>query len=125
MVKKTIKHKSKLSSSEIMEKVINVEELEKRKQILIKEEIILPEEEEVLIKEKQWWEYPMKKTFFKHKKFEGKHYSQYEGWRDDVWIGPYNSEQELNDVIKSYIEETKKPIGERKIENIHSIIIKK
>lgn len=123
MAKKSTKHKSKLSSSEIMEKVINIEELEKRKQTLVKEEIIVPEEKEVLIKEKRWWEVPMKKTFFKHKKIEAKHYAQYEGWKKDVWIGPYNSEQELNEVIKSYIEETKKPIGERKIENIHSIII--
>lgn len=38
VVKKNSKTKKKLTSSEIMERVIDVEELEKRKQTLIKEE---------------------------------------------------------------------------------------
>lgn len=50
--KKTNKTKKKLTSSEIMERVIDVEELEKRKQTLIKEEV-LSKEEVVTIKEKR------------------------------------------------------------------------
>lgn len=61
--KKTNKTKKKLTSSEIMERVIDVEELEKRKQTLIKEEV-LSKEEVVTIKEKRWWELPMKKNAF-------------------------------------------------------------
>lgn len=38
VAKKNSKTKKKLTSSEIMERVIDVEELEKRKQTLIKEE---------------------------------------------------------------------------------------
>lgn len=117
VAKKNSKAKKKLTSSEIMERVIDVEELEKRKQSLIKEEI-------VTIKEKRWWELPMKKTLFKTEKYKGKFYGQYEGWSENVWIGPYDTEKQLNDVIKSYVEETKKPVMERNIKNVHSIVLK-
>lgn len=116
VVKKNSKTKKKLTSSEIMERVIDVEELEKRKQTLIKEV--------VTIKEKRWWELPMKKTLFKTEKYKGKFYGQYEGWSENVWIGPYDTEKQLNDVIKSYVEETKKPVMDRNIENVHSIVLK-
>lgn len=122
--KKTNKTKKKLTSSEIMERVIDVEELEKRKQTLIKEEALSKEKEIVTIKEKQWWELPMKKTLFKTEKYKGKFYGQYEGWSENVWIGPYDTEKQLNDVIKSYVEETKKPVMDRNIENVHSIVLK-
>ena len=117
VAKKNSKTKKKLTSSEIMERVIDVEELEKRKQTLIKEEV-------VTIKEKRWWELPMKKTLFKTEKYKGKFYGQYEGWSENVWIGPYDTEKQLNDVIKSYVEETKKPVMDRNIENVHSIVLK-
>lgn len=123
VVKKNSKSKKKLTSSEIMERVIDVEELEKRKQNLVKEESA-SKEETVIEKEKQWWQLPMKKALFKTKKHEGKFYGQYEGWSENVWIGPYDTEKRLNDVIKSYVEETKKPVMDRNIENVHSIVLK-
>lgn len=92
VVKKNSKTKKKLTSSEIMERVIDVEELEKRKQTLIKEEAF-SKEEVVTIKEKRWWELPMKKTLFKTEKYKGKFYGQYEGWSENVWIGPYDTEK--------------------------------
>ena len=67
VVKKNSKTKKKLTSSEIMERVIDVEELEKRKQTLIKEEAFSKDEEVVTIKEKRWWELPMKNRFLKLK----------------------------------------------------------
>lgn len=67
VAKKNSKTKKKLTSSEIMERVIDVEELEKRKQTLIKEEAFSKDEEVVTIKEKRWWELPMKKRFLKLK----------------------------------------------------------
>jgi len=122
VVKKNSKAKKKLTSSEIMERVIDVEELEKRKQNLVKEEPV-SKEETVIEKEKQWWQLPMKKALFKTKKHEGKFYGQYEGWSENVWIGPYDTEKRLNDVIKSYVEETKKPVMDRNIKNVHSILL--
>ena len=124
VAKKNSKTKKKLTSSEIMERVIDVEELEKRKQTLIKEEAFSKDEEVVTIKEKRWWELPMKKTLFKTEKYKGKFYGLYEGWSENVWIGPYDTEKQLNDVIKSYVEETKKPVMDRNIENVHSIVLK-
>lgn len=115
--------KKKLTGSEIMERVIDVEALEKRKQVIVKEEPII-ENEVITTKEKQWWELPMKKSLFKTQKYEDKYYGQYDAWKNDVWIGPYDTEKELNDVIKSYVEETKKPQKDRDIKNIHSIILK-
>ena len=35
-----------------------------------------------------------------------------------------DTEKQLNDVIKSYVEETKKPVMDRNIENVHSIVLK-
>lgn len=122
VVKKNSKSKKKLTSSEIMERVIDVEELEKRKQNLVKEESV-SKEETVIEKEKQWWQLPMKKALFKTKKHEGKFYGQYEGWKECIWIGPYDTEKRLNDVIKSYVEETKKPVMDRNIKNVHSILL--
>lgn len=125
VVKKTDKttKKSKLTSSEIMERVIDVEELEKRKKATTKEEPTI-ETETVTQKEKQWWELPMKKSLFKTMKHDSKFYGQYEAWKGDVWIGPYDTDKELNEVIKSYVDETKKPIKDRNIKNIHSTILK-
>lgn len=122
VTKKNGKSKKKLTSSEIMERVIDVEELEKRKQNLVKEEPV-SKEETVIEKEKQWWQLPMKKALFKTKKHEGKFYGQYEGWKECIWIGPYDTEKRLNDVIKSYVEETKKPVMDRNIKNVHSILL--
>jgi hypothetical protein len=122
VAKKNGKSKKKLTSSEIMERVIDVEELEKRKQNLVKEEPV-SKEETVIEKEKQWWQLPMKKALFKTKKHEGKFYGQYEGWKECIWIGPYDTEKRLNDVIKSYVEETKKPVMDRNIKNVHSILL--
>ncbi len=54
----------------------------------------------------------------------GKIYGHHKEWKNAVWIGPYETEEEINKVIASYVSVTKKPFGQRKeIKNIHSIII--
>ena len=103
----------------------NLKKLEdKISELKKKKEEAFSKEEVVTIKEKRWWELPMKKTLFKTEKYKGKFYGQYEGWSENVWIGPYDTEKQLNDVIKSYVEETKKPVMDRNIENVHSIVLK-
>lgn len=55
---------------------------------------------------------------------KGKFYGHHEAWKSTIWIGPYDTEEELNKVIASYASTTKKPFGQRKeIKNVHSIII--
>jgi hypothetical protein len=54
---------------------------------------------------------------------DNKWYAQYEGWKTNVWIGGYDTEKDVNDVIKSYIKETKKPPMYRNITNVHSVLL--
>ena len=65
----------------------------------------------------------MLKDKFIIKEIENKFYAQYEGWKPNIWIGAYNSEQELLDVIKMYVKETKKKPIDRNMKNIHSILL--
>ena len=41
----------------------------------------------------------------------------------NIWIEPYSTEKELDNVINSYVIETKKDILHRDIKNIHSVLI--
>ena len=118
------KKKVKLSPEEIMERIIDKESLKERKSNSTNKEleIKLNEEKNVEI-EKKWFEKPMVKDKFIIKEIENKFYAQYEGWKPNIWIGAYNSEQELLDVIKMYIKETKKKPIDRNMKNIHSIIL--
>ena len=121
--------KKKKTIKEIMANIIDEESLNKRKKEIIEkndEKIIELNENRSkveIIEDKKWWELPMEKEKFKCKSHEGKYYAQYEGWNKNLWIGPYETKKDLNNVIKSYIEETKKNVLERNIQNIHSILL--
>lgn len=65
----------------------------------------------------------MVKSKFKTRILNNEHYAQYETWPSRVWIGPYATEQELNEVINSYITESKKEVMYRNIKNLHSAIL--
>lgn len=120
------KRKPKLSPEEIMARIINTEQLKERKEVSkqnIKENNKEKEIKVEEIKELKWFEKPMVKDKFIIKEIDNKFYAQYEGWKPNIWIGAYNSEQELLDVIKMYIKETKKKPIDRNMRNIHSIII--
>ena len=55
---------------------------------------------------------------------DNKYYAHHKDWKKTVWIGPYDSEDEVKKVINSYVSVTKKPFGERKeLKNVHSIIV--
>ena len=55
----------------------------------------------------------------------GKFYAQHNAWKKTIWIGPYNSEEELNKIIKKYVANSKKePMQRIWIEGLHSIIMK-
>ena len=57
---------------------------------------------------------------------KGKFYAHHNEWKDRVWIGPYDSKEEIDKVIDSYVSVTKKPFGSRKeLKNVHSILIEK
>lgn len=51
-------------------------------------------------------------------------YARHVEWKNTIWIGPYASKEELEKVLKTYINSTKKPYGARKnVKNLHSTII--
>ena len=74
----------------------------------------------------RWFEQPMTADCFTTKTDrDGKFYAQHNAWKKTIWIGPYNSEEELNKIIKKYIANSKKKPMERLwIEGLHSIIMK-
>lgn len=119
--------KKKLTTEEIMERIIDIDSLEKRKTTSknkkeVSEFKIEIKKNDIKV-EKKWFQKPMIKENFEIKEYENKWFARYNEWKEHIWIGAYESEKELIDVVKSYIKETKKPPMERNIKNIHSILI--
>ena len=75
--------------------------------------------------ELEWYQKQIESTDFVLKKDKnGKSYAHHIAWKSHIWIGPYDTEEELSKVISSYVSITKKPFGKRKeIKNIHSVIM--
>jgi len=73
----------------------------------------------------KWYEKPISKDdFVSMTDKNGKVYGRHKEWKKTIWIGPYDTDEELSKVIASYVSVTKKPFGNRKeIKNIHSIIM--
>lgn len=122
------KRKPKLSPEEIMERIIDKEQLKERKENV--KQVVKEEPKDVEIKneskkELKWFEKPMTKDKFIIKEIDGKFFAQYEGWGESVWIGAYDSEKEMEDVIKMYVKETKKNPIDRILKNVHSVILNK
>lgn len=72
-----------------------------------------------------WYRRPIEREAFSIKKGKnGKFYAQHNEWSKRVWIGPYNSEDAVNKVIDSYVEESLKGSLDKKLSNsIHSVIV--
>jgi hypothetical protein len=118
------KKKQKLTTAEIMKIIIDEDLLKERKETaasaITKSTII--KEEKFIIKPK-WFETQIKKSDFIIKEYENKFYARHNEWKNNIWIGAYDSEKELNDVINSYVKETKKKPMDRNIKGIKSILI--
>ena len=121
MARKKVKHYTK----DILERVTikkDLDDIKKNKEELSKKNNkVTPKK---LPKIVQWWEKELKIDEFVTKENNGKWFGHYSVWKKNIWIGPYESEQEVNKVIKDYVRESKKPIGSRILKNIHSIILK-
>lgn len=118
------KKKQKLTTAEIMKIIIDEDLLKERKETaasaITKSTIV--KEEKFIIKPK-WFETQIKKSDFIIKEYENKFYARHNEWKNNIWIGAYDSEKELNDVINSYVKETKKKPMDRNIKGIKSILI--
>jgi hypothetical protein len=120
------KRKPKLTPEEIMARIIDHDQLKERKESVkqaVKEEESKIEPKKEIKKEFKWFEKPMTKDKFTIKKHNGAYYAQYEGWKENVWIGAYETEKDVEDVIKMYVKETKKNPINRNIKNVHSVIL--
>ena len=101
--------KNKLTAKELMDSVVDLDLLKKRKENSssnkkgIKKEEILTEPKEL-----KWYELPMLRENFTITEKDGKYYGHYSTWKDCIYIGPYDTEKELQTVIDMYIKETKK-----------------
>ncbi|MBR6517061.1 MAG: hypothetical protein IKT40_09530 [Bacilli bacterium] len=120
--------KEKISSKELMDSVINLELLEKRKERANKSkknvEIDIIEDNDK--NEEKWFHKPMIREKFSVIEKDDKLYIHYSDWSDRVYIGPYSSTDEVDSIIEMYIKETKKKdLFKRKfkVDQIHSIII--
>jgi len=108
-----------------MESIFDLEALKARK----KAASHLPKKKEnkvtILKKEPKWFELPLTPDcFVKRTDKNGKVYAQHKEWKNTIWIGPYNNEDELNKVLKSYMAISKKSyLKKSSIENLHSIIM--
>ena len=117
--------KNKPTAKEIMDSVVDLELLKKRKDNgKKKKEIVIEEDKE--IEEKKWFQLPMLEKKFTIKDVDNKFYAHYSDWKENVHIGPYETESELKKVIDMYVKETKKSdLFKRKfnIDIIHSCIL--
>ena len=77
--------------------------------------------------EPKWFEGKItSESFITKKDWKGKFYAHHNEWKDKIWIGPYDSQEEVDKVIASYVAISKKPFGDRKeLKNVHSIVIEK
>jgi hypothetical protein len=82
---------------------------------------------EVEIKEVKvpWYKRPIERTAFTIKKAkDGKFYAQHNEWSKRVWIGPYLSEEAVDNIIDSYVMESLKGDLDKKLPNsIHSLTV--
>lgn len=116
--------KTKLSPKELMDSVIDLDLLEKRKNNKPKKKEIKQQEEKDV--ELKWFQKPMLKENFSVIEKDKKLYIHYSEWSSNVYIGPYKNNDEVESIIEMYIKETKKTnILKRKFntEKIHSIIL--
>lgn len=126
--KKTIAKKKttiKTDPKALLEKVVDKELLSQRKNSVENTNVSPPNKGENVQKNDKkyrWWN-NMDKSKFTTRILNNEYYAQYEAWPSRVWIGPYATEQELNEVINSYITESKKEVMCRNIKNLHSAIL--
>ena len=78
------------------------------------------------IKQLPWYRRPIERSAFIYKKAkDGKYYVRHNEWSKQIWIGPYQTKKDVNDIINSYVEKSLlSPLNKivSKIE-IHSVYI--
>lgn len=117
--------KEKVSAKELMDSVIDLELLEKRKEKANKskkEEKVI---EEIKV-ELKWFQKPMLKEKFSIIEKNNQFYIHYLEWKPNIFIGPYEDKSIADLIIEMYVKETKKTnlLKRRfKTDIIHSLLL--
>lgn len=118
--------KKKQTPSEVLAAIIDKDLLNKRKEKINKQENKVKIEDNIneTNKKLKWYEKPIFKEDFITKEYNGKFYTKHKEWANNVWIGAYDNIEIVNEIILSYVKNSKKSILKRKLDDrIHSILI--
>ena len=74
-----------------------------------------------------WYKRPLDRTEFVFRLAKnGKYYIKHKEWANGIWIGPYTSVVDVENIITSYlVESLKQPLDRKVNSNIHSVTIEK
>lgn len=73
-----------------------------------------------------WYKKPIERNaFISREGKDGKHYARHKEWSKEIWVGPYNTIQEVDELIDSYVRESEKePLNRITINHgIHSVYV--
>ncbi len=72
-----------------------------------------------------WYKRPIKREAFSSRLgADGKLYVHHCEWSKNIWIGPYKTKKDVDEIIDSYIKESlKAPLDRKTNKNIHSITV--
>jgi len=78
------------------------------------------------VKQLPWYKRPIERGAFTSRKAkDGKYYVRHEEWAETIWIGPYKSMKDCDDIINSYVEKSSvKPLDRITPDReIHSVYV--
>ena len=78
------------------------------------------------VKKLPWYKRPIERSaFISRKAKDGKHYVRHVEWAERIWIGPYNTIEDVDDIINSYVEKSADKPLDRITPNreIHSVYV--
>ena len=72
-----------------------------------------------------WYKRPLDKSEFTTRIAKnGKYYIKHAEWSKRIWVGPYSTQKEADEIIESYVIESLKDSIARKVNNkVHSVTI--
>lgn len=125
MTKVKEKHYSKISLDNVTDKaLLEANKLKRQEQEKKKNDKQQFKKEIKEEKPLKWYDKNINISDFIVKEYNNEWYGQVKYWKNNIWIGPYQSNDEINKIIKEYVNELKKPVLNRKFKNIHSILLK-
>lgn len=93
----------------------------------VRKKRVVKDPQNVEIKEVKlpWYKRPIERKAFSYRKGkDNKLYVRHNEWSKHTWIGPYNTKNDVDRIIDSYVSESLKAPLDRKVNyKIHSVIV--